>query len=73
MTSLFTYLAPCSLSCVCSDYMFFLNTTIAGVYNSSYPGTAQAFKVRLICTSSNPLPWRHQLLLLVWLQFRGVD
>jgi hypothetical protein len=30
----------------CSDYVYFLNVTVAGVYNQNYPGTGQAFKVR---------------------------
>lgn len=29
-----------------SDYVYFLNVTVAGVYNQNYPGTGQAFKVR---------------------------
>jgi hypothetical protein len=29
----------------CSDYTYFLNVTVAGVYNQTYPGTGQAFKV----------------------------
>jgi hypothetical protein len=29
----------------CSDYVWFLNCTVAGIYNQSYPGTSQALKV----------------------------
>lgn len=34
----------CAFLC-CSDYTYFLNVTVAGVYNQTYPGTGQAFKV----------------------------
>ena len=35
----------CDCVLYCSDYLYFLNVTVAGIYNTSYPGTSQAFKV----------------------------
>jgi hypothetical protein len=29
----------------CSDYIYLLNVTVAGIYNTGYPGTAMALKV----------------------------
>jgi hypothetical protein len=34
-----------SYSVPCSQYMYILNCTIAGIYNQGYPGTNQALKV----------------------------
>lgn len=43
LTAVLTAVSPVLVSC--SDYTYFLNVTVAGVYNQSYPGTCQAFKV----------------------------
>jgi hypothetical protein len=29
----------------CSDFIYLLNVTVAGIYNTGYPGTAMALKV----------------------------